>query len=166
MDNHDCTIAPQRGDTPARREELRLCGNGYSGHEHRPGYFRSIVHRVADALPDVMHQYEADAVVVTGKSGISVAFAALMLIDFPLVIVRKPGENSHGFRVEGPEGAVLRRYIILDDFVSSGATVTRVRQQLIDEADRFSAQRPRLVAVAVYAGNGQRATHGVDVVSL
>lgn len=104
---------------------MRVSSYGYNAMQYDPDQFRETVRAVASVLPRIMRELDADTVVVTGKSGVSVAFAASMLIDFPLVVVRKPTENSHGRAIEGPSGHEVRNYIILDDFVETGATVER-----------------------------------------
>lgn len=99
---------------------------GYSHAQYNTTNLRALARMVADALPDAMRRHEADTIVVTGKSGHSIAFAALMLIDFPLVVVRKETDQSHGCTIEGPSGHMVNRYLILDDFVATGATIHRV----------------------------------------
>lgn len=93
---------------------------------------RSKAEAVAQELPRFMAECRADTVVVTGNSGISIAHAALMLIDFPLVLVRKPNDCSHGQQIEGPCSHILQRYVILDDLICSGDTVRRVQQTLLE----------------------------------
>lgn len=99
---------------------------GYSDVQFNTDHLRAKAQEIAAILPEMMHKLGADAVAVTGKSGISLAFATLMLIDFPLIVVRKRGENSHGNPIEGTQGVDVRKYIILDDFVSSGATIQAI----------------------------------------
>lgn len=92
-----------------------------------------------------------DFVAVTGKSGMSVAFAALMLRQFDLITVRK-GESTHGVMVEGVTER-FGRYIVVDDFVASGATLERIDRELTKAADRARTQRPEMVGVLAYAGH-------------
>lgn len=68
--------------------------------------------------------------VVSGNSGVSVAFAALVMHDFDLFLVRKDNDNSHGSTIEGPAGADMGDYAILDDRVGSGDTVRRVADKI------------------------------------
>lgn len=104
----------------------------------------------ADNIQLRMRETGADTVVVQGTSGVSVGFAALMLHDFPLVMVRKPDENSHGSPVEGPQYHKVKRYIILDDFVDSGETVRRIAAKLNLLADNSGVARPECVGVLCY----------------
>lgn len=73
-----------------------------------------------------------------------------MLIDFPLMVVRKRGENSHGNPVEGTEGIDIKRYLVLDDFVSSGATVRNLCEIVEERACSTVGAHPRCVGVLQY----------------
>ena len=86
----------------------------------------------ANAIDKMMAETGATSVVVHGNSGVSCGFAALMLsdLDFNIVLLRKDNDNSHGAPIEGPDGHHLGRYLILDDFVSSGNTMNRIRDKI------------------------------------
>lgn len=63
-----------------------------------------------------------DAIAFTGMSGALVAPRVASLLDLPMLMVRKAHDGSHSnYRVEGFVGSQC--YVIVDDFVSSGATV-------------------------------------------
>lgn len=131
-------------------QTMMIRGNGYSQHQFNHGSLRATARRVAETLPKLLARYDAQAVVVTGKSGMSVAFATMMLADIPLIVVRKRGENSHGEMIEGVIDVEVRRYIILDDFVSSGTTVRTVVRDIDDYCRVQRYARPEPVAVACY----------------
>lgn len=129
---------------------------GYSEVQFNTASLRAKAHELAAVLPEMMHRLEADAVAVTGKSGLSLAFATLMLIDFPLIVVRKRGENSHGNPIEGTPSVDVRKYIILDDFVSSGSTI-KTMVGSIDEmydSSMSSSGSMRCVGVLQYLREG------------
>lgn len=68
-----------------------------------------------------------DAIAVTGVSGMLVGVPLMHKLGKPLVIVRKeeePRTHSH-IRVEG-YSVDFKRYVIVDDCVSSGKTVGRI----------------------------------------
>lgn len=78
---------------------------------------------------------EWDTVAFAGTSGSAVAFALSALYGYPITLVRKSGEQTHHFSsyntkycVEGLVGPGLR-YMIVDEMVSSGATVDRINAQ-------------------------------------
>ena len=126
---------------------IRSCGyaSGYT-----PESVRKYAKQAAEAIPRMMAETNADAIVVSGNSGISIGHAALMLIEFPLVLVRKNKDNSHGTAVEGPLNHKLRRYLILDDFVSSGATVRNICDTLYSQAIERDSTPPECMGVLEY----------------
>lgn len=108
----------------------------------------------ARAINKMMAETGATSVVVHGNSGVSCGFAALMLsdVDFNIVLLRKDNDNSHGSPIEGPEGHFLERYLILDDFVSTGATMNRIRDKIImlhKQSNPFEAA-PECVGIVLY----------------
>ncbi|WP_347220336.1 hypothetical protein [Chryseobacterium sp.] len=120
---------------------MYISGSHYSGINN--GSFPELMKRLAAQLPKYREKYGVDAWFVTGKSGI-VAQAALIMLgsEQPVCAVRKPGESSHGSMFEGNCNHMGRKpYLhvgIIDDFVDSGATVTRILGQ-IAEARRWTA---------------------------
>lgn len=68
--------------------------------------------------------------VYRGVSGACMAWPLSYRLKIPVVAVRKPGEASHGYDPDD-EGVIsgdgdLCRYIIVDDFISSGATIRAI----------------------------------------
>lgn len=127
-----------------------LSDGGYSRAQFDAAELRKVVASLSLAIPHYLKEANADGIVVTGKSGISMAFATLSHIDFPLVVVRKEGENSHGSKIEGRERINYRRLLALDDFVSSGATI-QAMQRALDERFCYSDQPTVIVGVLEWA---------------
>ena len=130
---------------------MRLTDGGYNEVQYHRELLLSKVEQLRNRLPEIMELTGADSVVVSGKSGISMAFALQMVLDFNLVVVRKRGEGSHGEPVEGRSGAEMHRYIILDDFVATGSTVRRIRHDLEDYAGFVGQKPPQCVGVLTYS---------------
>lgn len=109
-----------------------ILSSGYAT-QYELGEVRMRAKHAADAINKMMDETGATSVVVHGNSGVSCGFAALMLsphADFNIVLLRKDNDNSHGAPIEGPEGHRLGRYLILDDFVATGATMNRIRDKI------------------------------------
>lgn len=89
--------------------------------------------RAIDDLPGVLKRARTalsgvkyDTLVGTGFSGALVVPALAMRVRKPFILVRKEGDGSHhSGRLIGNLG---QRWIFVDDFVSSGATRTRVME--------------------------------------
>lgn len=119
-------------DEPRMPRSETFYNTSYSALGLTRGHFRNLCQRLAEELPDLMHKVGADAIAVRGTSGVSVAFGLRMLSDIPTIVVKKEGENSHGASVTavGDDWANVARYLIVDDFVASGATVHAIRQRM------------------------------------
>ena len=65
-----------------------------------------------------------EAIAVTGNSGAIFGGALAVALNKPLILVRKPGIDSHGSQLQGIGSP--KSYIIVDDFISTGETVRRV----------------------------------------
>jgi len=102
----------------------------YADAQFNRNFFLHTVDLVARELPVFMKEIGATGVAVRGKSGMSIAFATLVLIDFPLIVSRDPNVQCHGDPVEYPDGFKGPKYIFLDDFISSGETLESVEFQL------------------------------------
>ena len=83
-----------------------------------------------------------DAIAFMGLSGALIAPILAMEMNKTLICVRKSDEVRHSYNeVEGDSNA--RRYIIIDDFVTSGGTVRRI----VAEISRFA---PRAKCIGVF----------------
>ena len=70
-----------------------------------------------------------DAIAVRGISGLLVGVPLALRLDKQLIVVRKPKDDTHSpYMVEGY--AAGERYLIVDDFVSTGATVKEIQKAL------------------------------------
>lgn len=118
------------------------------GHYAAGIYSHALLRRHAEWFLRHKDGIEHDFVVVTGKSGMSVAFAALAVQDFNLVTVRKD-ESSHGRMIEG-EAAKMGTYIVLDDFIDTGATLSRIENELTYWAAKNGWTAPRCVGALLY----------------
>lgn len=136
---------------------MKLNDGGYSSGQYTPTRLREMAANIAERLPTIMEETGANAVVVSGKSGVSLAFATSILIDFPIVVVRKRGENSHGNMIEGETGRIMTRYLILDDFISSGDTVGRIVTLINEYADVRTEMPPACVGCVMHKQSAEQA---------
>ncbi len=92
-----------------------------------------------------------DTVVFRGMSGALMAPGVARKMGKELVMVRKDDGNHSGMRVEGFKSP--KRYIIVDDFVCTGATVKAIYAALKDSV--MTEQRAaKCVGVVCYRGSG------------
>lgn len=117
---------------------------GYAGWKFDKRHMANILDNLVPNLPQAADTLKADCLIVHGTSGVWMAGLLVMLQDLPVVLVRKPGENSHGYEVEGPNGT-FSRGIVIDDTVCSGRTINRIQHILDGQRSGLS-----VVGVAVY----------------
>lgn len=68
-------------------------------------------------------------IVVTGISGMSIGFPVAHKLGMKLAVVRKGRERSHASNcIEGYQPN--KEYIILDDFIDTGATIRRIHKEI------------------------------------
>lgn len=103
--------------------------------KHTPNFERTARHLIAFINPKLakrtvagcvkqLKDLEFDAIAFRGLSGALIAPTVAMRMGKTLIAVRK-GEKSHSSNmVEGDRAA--RRYVIIDDFIASGATVEAI----------------------------------------
>lgn len=131
---------------------MQISSDGYSSEysAYKTREFARASVRTWEYLKD---ETGADCIMVRGHSGMSIAHAMLMLSDFPLVHLRKSNDNSHGSPLEGTLYHNMRRVLILDDFISSGATIRGMVQDLRELAKsrwEFYEALPEIVGVLQY----------------
>jgi orotate phosphoribosyltransferase len=77
----------------------------------------------------VLKDIDFDAIAFRGMSGALIAPLLAHKLGKTLIMVRKRGVDCHsGHCVEGDRGA--RRWIIVDDFISSGHTVETIKEEV------------------------------------
>jgi len=99
--------------------------------EFKTGYLDSALvdlEGVLDAAERILADHDYDTLVGTGFSGALVVPALALRLGKKFVLVRKPNDGSHhSGRMIGQLG---KRWVFVDDFVSSGDTRKRVRQSV------------------------------------
>lgn len=84
-----------------------------------------------------------DAIAFTGTSGAALAYIVAHKLNVGLICVRKDSKAHFRGKVEGIQSA--KEYIIIDDFIDSGKTVTSI----LDNVKKFSP-KARCSAIFLY----------------
>jgi len=99
-----------------------------------PSLLRNTIKKGAKILKylDSRPNTKFDTIAFAGMSGALIAPGIALATNKELTLVRKAGDKHHGSSItKGVEGnANINRYIIVDDLVSSGATVRRIQRQI------------------------------------
>jgi len=137
-----------------------MIGDAGYNHLYDPAKVRKYAKYTLARLVELRKKLGDFDVVVHGNSGVSIGFAALALSDatdsFNLCLLRKDNDNSHGAPFEGPANRNVQRYIILDDFVSSGSTVRRIVSKLEELAGLRCQGYVECVGVLQYTRSRKR----------
>jgi len=126
--------------------------NVFKSHE-------SLKERVAAVVKVLKDQCgQVDAIAVCGISGMALLGAVSYETGIPMTVVRKRHEDPcHGYVLTGWLGS--GRYVILDDLISSGATVNHVYETVRKEAGKELIVPPTLGGIVLhhvgYGGNYQ-----------
>lgn len=93
---------------------------------------RDLADTVSDAVKTLAaHREEFDGIVVTGISGLVVGAPVAVQLEKPLLVLRKPGDDSHDGDdrfVNAADVGPGSRLLFMDDFVTAaGTTLARVR---------------------------------------
>jgi hypothetical protein len=129
-----------------------------------PSEFTQLIESLARVVRTAAALGPLDAIAFRGVSGCAVGFPVGFVTGMPMIVVRKPGEDSHrDAKFEGVIGywygdrrqRPLRSYVILDDFVGGGATCRAIAHEIRDRhMRRFGAEPPpTCVGVIAYRGD-------------
>lgn len=108
----------------------RLLTAGYKHHIQCAGHLErglnpDLRRMTVENVIRVLRHYDFDAIAFTGLSGSLIVPTVAMLMNKTLLAVRKDNDKCHSGRlVEGDYNA--RRYIIVDDMISSGDTLRSI----------------------------------------
>ena len=122
----------------------------YLGHVFDPARFPKSVDKTLAAAERLKKCSGFDTIAFTGMSGAAMAFLLSHWMDVPLLCVRKKTDSSHFVNSFPPrylEGHTeVRKYLIVDDFIASGATM----QYMIDTINEQNS-RAECVGILLYA---------------
>jgi adenine/guanine phosphoribosyltransferase-like PRPP-binding protein len=127
----------------------------YLQHVFEPDLFQRSVNKTVTTAERIRKDTGYDTIVFSGMSGAAMAFMLAHWMNMPLLCVRKRNDSSHFVSqtrkyLEGNAHDV-RKYLIVDDFISSGATV-----QYIMDTIRETNVSAECVSLLMYAGYSNR----------
>lgn len=108
---------------------------------------------VCKAIEKDKKEFNIQALAVRGNSGTLVAGAISMMVNLPIILVRKEGDGSHSdYKVEFNN--ILKKkgtagYVVVDDIISSGDTIRSIFWAVQDHL-------PLLEMKKIYLYNGHR----------
>ncbi len=116
----------------------------YLNKVFKPDKFAEILDETIKAI--LAFKPKFDAIAFTGVSGAAMAFPVSAATGIPLICIRKSKDNTHYFKGKNPkyEGITgIKKYIILDDFVTSGETIRTIKWEI-------KTENPKAKCVGIY----------------
>lgn len=87
-------------------------------------------------LQQINEKYPFDFIAFTGNSGAGLSFILNYLTKYPIVLVRKSSDKTHGYEIEGTNIKCNgKKYLIVDDLIDSGNTVKFITSKLLDRCN-------------------------------
>lgn len=119
------------------------------------GYLDRAIDHYADVIRDCKKalrkaSLDFDTIVCTGVSGTLIAPTLAYKLDKHLLVVRKTTTGSHATAMV--EGRIGARVLYVDDFVSTGATLKRMQQQVNKVCKAKGHPEPVCVGALMWAG--------------
>lgn len=110
-------------------------------------------------IKDWQVKYPFDAIAFTGTSGAALAYPLSFALQLPLICIRKKNDGNHfNSDIEGCINA--RKYLIVDDFISSGSTVRNIIKTVSDKL------KSKPVGIFLYTESAQTRRTQIDGVPI
>lgn len=103
--------------------------SSYHDRIYDPKLLRETIKLTSNAAWEILQKTPYEAIAFRGSSGAALAFPVSARLNKPCIYVRKPTEQTHGKSIEGPN-IVVKRYLIIDDFIGAGGTVREIQNAL------------------------------------
>jgi len=139
-----------------------------------PIIFRAVVRTMVEKIRVLKKRTRIDAIAFSGTSGAAVGYPLGYSLGIPLLCVRKQGDKTHSpyttvegnFRSrDGRSGRKTMNYIIVDDFVASGATIARIRR-LVDHEAKMLDVEAKMLCVFCYDSSDNRFGMGKETFTI
>ena len=115
--------------------------------------FKKAVQVLTRRIRALNKEHGIQAIACCGMSGAALAFPVSLATQIPVIFVRKEGDQTHGQEVEGP-CTKITKYAIIDDLVSSCATLTHIVTSIeASLGPRPAKQKAQCVEILLYNDN-------------
>ncbi len=114
-----------------------------------PLKYKRLIDKIADKMIALKKKKSFGAIAFRGSSGAAMAYPLSAQLNIPLIYVRKPGEQSHGYKIEGTQRNI-KRYVIMDDFMESGKTIRAILKDIDKKSDWTKDGKAECVGIILY----------------
>lgn len=131
--------------------------SGYGWMDKSPSKLKDYLERAVDLFPESIYKMP-DAIAFTGSSGAAIAFPLAARYKLPLIMIRKDGDQCHGASLECNYHGRITNYIIVDDFICTGATIRRIIAKIAKGARRRNGYPPECIGIYQWNSYGENGT--------
>ncbi len=122
---------------------MSVRGSGYIGAAFDRKEVRKIIQSFKECVKDKIWG-DFDTIACLGTSGLVIAPILALQFNKKLLVVRKDKDNSHANgRLEGHDDG--KKYIVVDDFICSGATLENIVTTIKDEFYKWYSEPPTYI---------------------
>jgi adenine/guanine phosphoribosyltransferase-like PRPP-binding protein len=108
--------------------------------------FVKIIDKAADLAKRIKRIHKYDTIAFSGSSGAALAYVLSAQMKMPLIHIRKD-DGYHPISDSKFEGnACVKKYVIVDDFIESGSTISYIRSTI-----KKVAPKAKCAAIMLYA---------------
>lgn len=124
----------------------------YLDQIYHPAQYAKTITKLVAAIRKFKKNNPFDAIAFTGTSGAAAAYPLSLRLKIPLICVRK--ERSHSYlEVEGAYS--MSKYIIVDDFISSGKTIDQIVLKINNAYKALAYKKPTPIGIVLYHSFGK-----------
>lgn len=131
---------------PAKKIQKKIISTDYLSKIYNVESYMSLMPKAIKEIKAFQKKHAFDAIAFTGTSGSALAYPLSCALGIPLICVRKNDGNHFKRSVEGYVNA--KRYLIVDDFISTGDTVMKIVKTI---SEHNGKSKP--VGIFLYANN-------------
>jgi hypothetical protein len=134
----------------------------YSEDVWHPKKFKGLVHKLTRRLNRIIKENRnIQALAACGHSGLPVASVLSYNLGLPLIGVRKNCDGTHDHnQVNGYLD--VPGYIIIDDLISSGQTVSNIMTSISAAAVNVGTEGPVCYGIVLYNSDGNTKSHPIE----
>lgn len=133
--------------------------SGYGWMDYDPERLKKTIDFAVDKF-EVSVPQMPDAIAFTGSSGAAIAFPLALRYKLPLIMVRKPHEDSHGYFVDCNYAGLIKNFMIVDDFVCTGKTVRQILAKIAIRSRRNGDRPPTCIGIYQWCSGGRDGFRG------
>lgn len=143
--------SPTIGERAARPPfKVDPFGLAYGWGEISAKDFKSRMDASVRHIAKIVKDTGATSIAFQGSSGSALGFILAYKLGINIIYVRKPNEDSHGAALKATRGAIVSKFLIIDDFPESGSTVRRINATLRKFATKANGALPECVGIYFY----------------